>query len=134
MRKRGQFNRKRSATNPWRSGFERDTGADLDSRGVKFQFEPFQIKFRQPAKDRTYTPDFVLENGIIIETKGEFTLNDRQKHLWVRDDNPELDIRFVFVNAQNKIYKTSKTTYGDWCDTHEFLWAHRKIPQEWCDE
>ncbi len=33
---------------------------------------------------------------------------DRQKHLLVRDQHPELDIRFVFSRSAAKINKASK--------------------------
>ena len=32
----------------------------------------------------TYTPDFVLPNGVIIETKGRFVAADRRKHLEIK--------------------------------------------------
>ena len=66
-----------------------------------------------------------------IETKGFFDLADRQKHLLVREQNPEFDIRFLFVNANNKLNKSSKTTYGEWCDKHDILWAEKIIPKKW---
>ena len=49
----------------------------------------------------------------------------------VKEQNPELDIRFVFMNARNKIYKGSKTTYADWANRYNFEWAERTIPEEW---
>ena len=49
----------------------------------------------------------------------------------VRKQHPELDIRFVFSNSKGKLYKGSKTTYGEWCEKNNFLYAHRLIPNEW---
>lgn len=86
-----------------------------------------------PAKEHTYTPDFLLKrSGIIVETKGQFTSEDRQKHLYVKAQHPELDIRFVFQNPNAPIYKGSKTTYAKWCEKHGFKYATRLIPLEWC--
>ena len=34
---------------------------------------------------RLYKPDFVLNNGIIIEAKGWFRPRDRVKHLLIKD-------------------------------------------------
>ena len=45
---------------------------------------------------RLYKPDFVLNNGIIIEAKGWFKARDRVKHLLIQEQYPELDIRFCF--------------------------------------
>jgi hypothetical protein len=84
-----------------------------------------------PASEHTYNPDFKLPNGIIIETKGRFVIADRKKHLLVKQQHPELDIRFVFTNSKNKINKKSKTTYADWCEKNGFKYADKEIPEEW---
>lgn len=118
----------------FRSGLEAKVSEQLDCLGVAYQYEPFKVPFMQPAKKRTYTPDFVLPNGIYIETKGRFTVADRQKHLMIRESNPHLDIRFVFTNSRNKISKGSKTTYADWCVKHGFQYADKLIPEVWIDE
>tara|TARA_S200002703_G_scaffold24130_1_gene20967 strand:+ start:3495 stop:3842 length:348 start_codon:yes stop_codon:yes gene_type:complete len=83
---------------------------------------------------RKYTPDFLLPNGIIIETKGRFTPADRMKHLAIQKQHPNLDIRFVFSNSNSKLRKGAKTTYADWCEKHGFLYADKDVPQEWIDE
>jgi hypothetical protein len=49
----------------------------------------------------------------------------------IKEQNPLIDIRFVFMNANMKLNKTSKTSYGFWCDQHGFKWAENKIPDEW---
>ena len=118
----------------FRSGLEGKVAEHLDCLAIDYQYEPYAIEYIQPEKKRKYTPDFILPNGIIIETKGRFLVDDRQKHLMIRDCHPELDIRFVFTNSRNKISKTSKTTYADWCDKHGFMYADKLIPEEWIDE
>ena len=115
---------------PYRSKFEIKVAADLGKRKVAFEYE--KVSFDYVPKIRNYTPDFYLpESKIYIETKGRLTTNDRVKHLLIKDQYPDLDIRFVFVNADNKISRTSKTTYADWCDRHKFLWAESLVPREW---
>ena len=115
---------------PYRSKFEVKVAADLGKRKVDFQYE--KVSFDYVTKKRNYTPDFYLpESKIYIETKGRLTTNDRVKHLLIKDQYPDLDIRFVFVNANNKISRTSKTTYANWCDRHKFLWAESLVPMEW---
>jgi hypothetical protein len=76
----------------------------------------------------------VLPNGIIIETKGRFIPSDRVKHLMVKEQHPEYDIRFVFSNPKAKLAKGAKSTYADWCDRHNFLYAKETIPIEWIKE
>lgn len=97
-------------------------------------FEQFRLPYVVPEREARYTPDFVLPNGIIIETKGLFTTEDRQKMRLIRRQYPNLDIRFVFSNARAKIAKKSPTTYSKWADTYGFKWAHRDLPQEWLTE
>lgn len=118
----------------FRSGLEESIAEDLASKGVKFTFEELVLPYTKPAKSAKYTPDFVLENGIIVESKGRFVTEDRQKHLLIKDQHPEKDIRFVFSNSKTKISKRSKTSYGDWCEKHGFLYADKQIPEAWLKE
>lgn len=118
----------------FRSGLEDTFAAFLTASGVAYEYESFKIHFLQPAKKRSYCPDFRISNGIIIETKGRFEACDRQKHLWVKEQHPELDIRFVFSNSKTKIAKRSPTSYADWCIKNGFLYADKRAPEEWLKE
>jgi|TARA_B110000902_G_scaffold213524_1_gene245070 hypothetical protein len=114
----------------YRSGLEDRISEQLKALSVPVKYEEFKIKY-QVNEVRTYTPDFELPNGIIIESKGRFVVADRKKHLLIQKQHPDLDIRFVFYNSRGKINKGSKTTYGMWCDKHGFLYADKLIPEEW---
>jgi hypothetical protein len=114
----------------YRSGLEERVSKELEEAGVKYEYETQKIKYRV-EEDRTYTPDFILPNGIIVETKGRFVVSDRKKHLLIQKQRPELDIRFVFQNSRAKLYKGAKSTYGQWCDKHGFLYADKSIPEDW---
>ena len=114
----------------YRSGLEDRISEQLKSLSVLFKYEEFKIKY-EVNETRTYTPDFELPNGVIIESKGRFVAADRKKHLLVKKQHPELDIRFVFSNSRAKITKGSKTSYGDWCEKHGFMYADKLIPEEW---
>jgi hypothetical protein len=118
----------------FRSGLEESIANKLTSKGVGFSFEELVINYTKPEKPARYTPDFVLENGIIIESKGRFLTEDRQKHILVKAQHPEHDIRFVFSNSKTKISKRSATTYGMWCEKHGFLYADKDIPDAWIKE
>jgi hypothetical protein len=126
-------NRLRGIQAGYRSGLEEDTAAYLKKKKVKFTYEKEKIKWVD-LKVRTYTPDFVLANGIIVETKGRFISVDRRKHKEIKKQFPELDIRFVFNNSRAKLYKGAKSSYGDWCDKHGFKYADKVIPDEWLEE
>lgn len=99
----------------------------------KFRYEKVRIKYYVIRK-ASYLPDFILDNGIIIETKGWFRPSDRAKHIRIKQQHPNLDIRFIFDNADNKINPRSKTTYAVWCEKNGFKYATRVIPQKWLKE
>ena len=117
----------------YRSGLEKEVAADLRKAQKKVRYEVLKVEW-EDLRYRTYTPDFVLDNGIIIETKGIFDSEDRRKHREIQRQHPELDIRFVFSNAKAKLYKGAKSRYFDWCEQHKFQWANRIIPEEWLKE
>ena len=106
---------------------------ELNVLKVKFTYESLKIAWEYLAY-RTYTPDFVLSNGIIIESKGMFTAADRRKHLAIKRQHPKLDIRFVFENSRRKLRKGAKSTYGEWCYKYGLLYSNRVIPEEWLKE
>jgi hypothetical protein len=127
----------------FRSGLEERTAAELDTLGVKFTFEQQKVEYIKPARQAKYTPDFIIthrpdgtprDRPLVVETKGRFLTDDRQKHLLIRDQHPELDIRFVFSNPNQRISKTSKTTYAVWCEKHGFQFAKERIPKAWLEE
>jgi len=118
----------------FRSGLEEETSKFLTDNDAKFTYEEMKIKYLQPATERQYTPDFVLENGIIIETKGRFLVADRKKHLLIKRQHPHLDIRFVFSNSKQKLNKASRTTYADWCIKNGFQYADKEVPVHWIKE
>ena len=115
----------------FRSQFESNIARKLVERGISFEYEKERVVYI--PKPRTYTPDFYFpDTDVYVETKGHLDKGDRVKMLLVKEQNPDLDIRFVFIRASNKIYKGSKTTYGDWATKHGFQWAEGSIPEEWC--
>ena len=117
----------------YRSGLEKQIAAFLQEVQTKVRYEQLKVEW-EDLRYRTYTPDFLLDNGIIIESKGIFDSEDRHKHNCIRQQHPELDIRFIFSNAKAKLYKGSKSTYTDWCEKNNFKYAHRVIPEEWLKE
>ena len=117
----------------YRSGLEKEVAAYLRKTQKKVRYEVLKVEW-EDLRYRTYTPDFVLDNGIIIETKGIFDSDDRPKHREIQRQHPELDIRFVFSNAKAKLYKGAKSRYFNWCEQHKFQWANRVIPEEWLKE
>jgi hypothetical protein len=119
----------------FRSGLEEVIGRQIkDATGLDPQYESFKISYVKPSKPSKYTPDFKLPNGIIIETKGRFETADRQKHILIKEQHPQLDIRFVFSNSNQRIRKGSETRYSDWCRKNGFQFADKRIPAAWFNE
>jgi|TARA_R110000744_G_scaffold1004_3_gene3686 hypothetical protein len=117
----------------YRSGLEQTVAEALTIDTRPYTYESIKIEWEDLAY-RTYTPDFVLHNNIIVETKGFFTSSDRRKHLCVKLQHPKLDIRFVFTNSKARLYKKSKSTYATWCVKKGFLYSDTSIPEDWLEE
>ena len=92
----------------YRSAFEINIAKSLANRDVPFEYEKHKF-----------------------EVKGHFDKGDRVKMQLIKQQHPNLDIRFVFLRASNKIYRGSKTTYADWANRYSFPWAEGNIPQDW---
>lgn len=118
----------------YRSGLEEEIVKELETAGIEYSYEKHYVDYTLPATKHRYLPDFVLSNGIIVEAKGIFDVADRKKHLAIKKQHPDLDIRFVFSNAGTKISKSSKTTYAMWCDKNGFKYATKLIPDSWLRE
>jgi hypothetical protein len=118
----------------YRSGFEHKVSDQLKENKIKFEYETTVIPYIKPETKHTYTIDFTLPNGILVETKGRWVIEDRKKHLLIKKQHPELDIRIVFMSGKTKIRKGSKTTYGMFCDKHDIQWAEKTIPESWLKE
>ena len=96
-------------------------------------------KFKYQVKPQTYTVDFTIKTRtgktLLVEAKGRFTSRDRIKHLLVKEQYPEYEIRFLFMRASEKLNRRSKTTYGDWATKNGFLWKEgTEIPKGWLEE
>lgn len=118
-----------------RSGLEVEITSSLPGiPGIDFKEERDIEPILYTTKAKKYHPDFQLKNGIYIEAKGWFKAADRTKHLCIKYQHPQLDIRFVFSNSRTKIDKKSKTTYGDWCKKNGFRFADKVVPKEWIEE
>lgn len=118
----------------FRSGLEDRFIQELEEYGLEPNYEAKKFEYIIPESKHNYTPDFPLSPHIVIETKGRWVVEDRQKMLLIKEQYPEIDFRIVFYNANQKIKKGSKTTYAMWCDKHGIKWANKTIPPEWVEE
>jgi hypothetical protein len=135
---------------PYRSGLEVKIAAQLDAAGVKYDYENLIVPYAVPARTAKYKADFpIRDTNIVIEGKGHFGANnfgrrfsnmkdtsakERQKFALLKEQHPELDIRFVFSRASAPIYKGSKTTHAKWAEDHGFKWAEKVVPPGWIED
>ena len=117
----------------YKSGFEVKIAKSLEQQGVVIKYEETKLKYKVPAKDRNYIPDFELPNGIFVEGKGKLDRDTREKMALVIEQNPDKDIRFLFMR-DNKLSRVSKTRYSDWCDKRGIKYAISEagnVPEAW---
>lgn len=129
---------------PYRSPLEKKVAGQLRKAGIGYDYEGTVVKYQVPAREAKYVADFpIRDSRIIIEAKGRFghrgnnsaATKERHKYILLKEQHPELDIRFVFQRAETPIYKGSKTTHGQWATDHGFKWSDRGIvPLAWIEE
>lgn len=126
----------------FRSGPEELVADQLSAAGIRFSYEGMKVPYTIPARDALYSADFPCDGtNIILEVKGAFggkidmvrrSAEVRKKMILLKEQHPELDIRFVFERASTKIYPGSKTTNAQWAADHGFLWADKAtVPPAW---
>ncbi len=130
--------RRHAIAKGYRSGLEEQTSRQIEQAGLPVLYETDKIKYTWPERQATYTPDWKLPSKdggfFFVETKGIWTVEDRQKWHLVTQQHPDVDFRLVFSNQNARLYKGSPTTYAAYCDKHGFKYANKTIPQEWLEE
>jgi hypothetical protein len=123
----------------YRSGLELKVSEQIVNNEYPLQYETQTLTYTVPEKQSKYTPDFIFEKHdgtmMYIETKGRWTNIDRQKLKYVLQSNPDIDLRIIFQNPNQKISKTSKTTYEIYANKIGIKHvAKKEIPVEWFSE
>ncbi len=131
----------------YRSGFEERIAVAFDRRKIPFKYESTTLKYVTPpvpAKTHKYTPDFIFEakdgHLIYVEAKGYLKPDCRKKMVQVKKDNPDLDIRFLFMDGSRPLVTKKKRgkakdgslyrskSYGDWAESEGFPWDEGSDP------
>lgn len=69
---------------------------------------------------------------IYVESKGYFPYPERAKMVAVKEQHPDLDIRFVFyADSPGKLGKGSKVKPSEWAVKYGFPFTIRDIPADW---
>jgi len=126
---------KRSRKDNYRSGFERTFCGELKQRDIQFEYESEKIKY---TVDRTYNPDVIFRKKsgelLYVELKGFFDKASQNKMKWVKQSNPDLDIRIIFMDSSKKIHKGAKMSYADWCRKYGYKFSDKRMPSTWLKE
>ena len=113
--------------------FEERVIDDLNVRDVPYMYEPEKLAY---YVERHYVPDLKL-GTMYVELKGYFRQDAQRKMKAVKAQHPELDIRFVFQNANATIQGAkkrkdgSKMTCAEWAERNGFVYSEGTIPEEW---
>ena len=123
----------------YKSGLELTVSKQIESTEYSLNYETETLNYIVPERKAKYTPDFVFTKKtgelMFIETKGRWTATDRLKMKHVLTSNPGVDIRMVFQNPNQKISKSSATTYEIYANKLGIKHVAKKdIPTEWLEE
>ena len=116
-----------------RSQLETRVEDALQGQGLSFRYEKESFVYYRKGR---YTPDFTVdgEHPFHIEVKGYWFPADRSRILAVVTNNPDMRLLVALQAPNNKITKTSNTTYAMWCQRHGICWSTIPIPQEVLDQ
>ncbi len=129
-------------TEKFRSGLELQVGIWLKYNNIAYEFESDVIPWVSEPEDHKYTPDFKVTNKsgnvIYIETKGLMDPADRKKHLALKKQHPDLDIRIVFDKPNSWDRKAKTRSYGRWATENDIKWTSKThfkhVIKEWINE
>ena len=98
----------------------------IKSFEVEYDYEVTKIPYTVPESSHNYTVDWTFINGLLVETKGYLSDHkERYKYVLLKQQHPDLDLRFVFDNP-NKLCGGTKQTHGAWATKYGFKWCSIK--------
>ena len=104
----------------FRSQLERKVHAFLEANEIEASYESKRLPY---TLIHTYTPDWQLPSGVLVEAKGLWEPEDRTKLKAILDQHPGIDLRMIFSAPYQQIRRGSSTTYGDVCDKLGIKWS-----------
>lgn len=101
----------------YRSKFEQEVSG-LFTDGC---YECEKLEYTIPEKKCKYLIDFKDEDGVYFEVKGRFrTLDEARKYLYIRDCNPNIDLRFIIQDEKTLMPRSKKKTMKRWLEDNGF--------------
>ena len=90
---------------------------------VVYDYEVTKIPYTIPESNHNYTVDWTFINGLLVETKGYLSDHkERYKYVLLKQQHPDLDLRFVFDNP-NKLCGGTKMTHAKWAEKYGFAYC-----------
>lgn len=90
---------------------------------VEYDYEVTKIPYTIPESNHNYTVDWTFINGLLVETKGYLSDHkERYKYVLLKQQHPDLDLRFVFDNP-NKLCGGTKMTHAKWAEKYGFAYC-----------
>jgi len=134
-----------------KSKLEKTFAAWMKNLKIAFLYEPVKIPY---TLRKNYTPDWViskkgkrkvdevltvadLSDKIIIETKGVLDAGQREKFKAIKEQHPDLDIRFVcsrdnYITKKKNKKREGGMRYSDWCEKYGFGYhIGAEPPRKW---
>ena len=115
----------------YKSHFEMEVAEKLGEEN----YEVSELTYEVPAVPHIYIPDFTVtaQDGhkINFECKGRFrTKAEADKYIYVRDSNPDIDLRFILMDKKTLMPRSKKTTVYEWLVKHNFtVYVYPNIPK-----
>lgn len=119
---------KRKEKTKYRSKFEEEVDKWFGDRAC---YECEKIEYEKPSEKHFYTPDFTNGN-VRYEVKGRFRdIDEAKKYLFIRDSNPDLDLRFIIASEKTMMPRSKKTTIKQWLEKNGFtVYVWGKMPKK----
>lgn len=97
---------------------------------IEYDYEVTKIPYTVPESNHTYTVDWTLINGLLVETKGYLSDHrERYKYVLLKQQYPDMDLRFVFDNP-NKLCGGTKMTHAKWAEKYNFPYCSIKDTEQ----
>jgi len=95
----------------FRSTWEANYARYLNHVGIKWKYESITYNL---TENKTYTPDFILDDGTIVEVKGWLTKQGKEKLDLFRKEYPDAKIVVVDRKAYNELKKLYQFKLEKW--------------------
>lgn len=119
--------KKKTKSKNYRSNLEEEVSKIMPNG----TYECEKIEYTIPATTHNYTPDFTT-GKIRWEVKGRFRdIDEARKYIFIKDSNPDIDLRFIISSEKTMMPKSKKTTMKGWLEKNGFtVYVWPNVPKK----